>query len=265
MNSLERKMIDQLFKLKEVYGVEGVKAEFEAEGTRTEELIRLRELTLFAGVTLTLKIGGCEAVRDMYDARSIGIDHLVGPMVESPFALAKYVDAVERVFPQEELANIQVLFNVETIEAVNNWNAFLASAVWKKASGIVIGRGDLVESLGHARSLVDSEEIFKICEELLVSAKSQGKVTVMGGSVTVASVPFIRRLPKGCLDRYETRKVCFKTEDGLRNNPEKGITEALEFELMWMENKRGYYSEISQEDDKRIAALKQRKGQQELK
>ena len=55
MNSLERKMIDQLFKLKEVYGVEGVKAEFEAEGTRTEELIRLRELTLFAGVTLTLK------------------------------------------------------------------------------------------------------------------------------------------------------------------------------------------------------------------
>ena len=38
-----------------------------------------------------MKVGGCEALRDMYEARVIGVDRVVGPMVESPWALHKFV------------------------------------------------------------------------------------------------------------------------------------------------------------------------------
>ena len=77
-------MVEQLQDLRENHHVNGVKAEFEAEGTRLEEAMRLKEVVSAAGLGLTIKIGGCEALRDMYEARVIGVERIVGPMVESP-------------------------------------------------------------------------------------------------------------------------------------------------------------------------------------
>ncbi|MFA5276435.1 MAG: citrate lyase beta subunit, partial [Candidatus Omnitrophota bacterium] len=68
MNALENKMLKILKDLKDNHHVIGVKAEFEAEGTRIEEALRLKEVVTKAGLELTIKIGGCEAVKDMYDA-----------------------------------------------------------------------------------------------------------------------------------------------------------------------------------------------------
>ena len=61
MNELERKMVEQLQDLRENHHVIGVKAEFEAEGTRLEEAMRLKEVITAAGLGLTMKVGGCEA------------------------------------------------------------------------------------------------------------------------------------------------------------------------------------------------------------
>jgi len=33
---------------------------------------------------LTLKIGGSEAIRDMFEARVLGVSRIVAPMVETP-------------------------------------------------------------------------------------------------------------------------------------------------------------------------------------
>ena len=79
MNKIEREMAEVLTDLRKNHHVVGVKAEFEAEGTRLEEAMRLKEVISAAGLGLTLKIGGCEAIRDMYEARLLGVSKIFFP------------------------------------------------------------------------------------------------------------------------------------------------------------------------------------------
>lgn len=258
MNLIEMKMVNILKELQEKYYVVGVKAEFEAEGTRTEELMRLKEICLAANVALTLKIGGCEAVRDMYDARAIGVEYLVAPMVETAFSLQKYLKAINLVFPKDEQDKMEFLINIETETAYNNLEEMLKIPEIKTLDGMVMGRVDFTGSMGLDRKAVNNEKMFNITKDLLSKAKKQSMTCVVGGAIAVDSLPFLRNLPKGTLDRYETRKICFQCPQALGQEADKGISKAVEFELLWLQNKRNYYKAISEEDDKRIAMLEER-------
>jgi 4-hydroxy-2-oxoheptanedioate aldolase len=258
MNSIESRMVELLKEMQDKYSLTGVKAEFEAEGTRTEELMRLKEICLAAGVTLTLKIGGCEAVRDMYDARSVGVDFLVAPMVETAFALKKYIRAINTVFTEEEQKQIEFLINLETQKAVKNFDEMLNIPEISKLDGIVVGRVDLVGSMGYDRKYANSDEVFSIVIDSFRKAKERNKVTVLGGAISGESLPFLRAIPDGLINRYETRKICFLCPQALGKNGEEGILKAVEFELLWLQNKRNYYKSIAEEDESRIPMLEKR-------
>ena len=84
MNKQELQLLDSLKDLKETSGVIGIKAEFEAEGARMDELIGLRELVVRANLGFVIKIGGCEAVHDMNQAKLLGATGIMAPMIETP-------------------------------------------------------------------------------------------------------------------------------------------------------------------------------------
>jgi len=258
MNILEQRMVDQLKDLRENHHVVSVKAEFEAEGTRLEEALRLKEVVTKAGLDLTIKIGGCEALKDFYDARSIGVTHIVGPMIESAYALKKFLASSRVAYPKDEYETVDFLVNIETITAAENAEDILNRYDITGLAGIVFGRVDLTGSLGLTREDVNSDRIYEIALKVCKIAKSKKLDVVVGGGVSKETIPFLKRLPAGFVDRYETRKVLFGCPQALEGAYDKGILKAVGFELMWLKNKRNFYGLIYEEDAHRIEMLEKR-------
>lgn len=259
MNKTERQMRDLLIKGKEEFGVVSVKAEFEAEGTRVDELLRLVDISRSAGLELTVKIGGCEAVRDLLEAKQIGVRYVVAPMVETPYALTKYIAAKNTVFAHEELEDTEFLFNLETITGFENLNAMVEIASSNfGAQGLVFGRVDFVGSLGKSRSEINASEITTYVSEASKLAKQHNLDFVMGGAISSDSLHVIREIANIHLTRFETRKIVFSGDATTIQNIEQGLVNAVHFELLWLLNKRDYYGRITEEDSKRIDMLEAR-------
>ena len=84
-----------LIKLKEI-GCSGIKISYEDEGALLNEVISMRYLTASTGISLSIKIGGCEAKRDIVDCLNISCDSIVAPMIESAFALNKFSSSLKQ-------------------------------------------------------------------------------------------------------------------------------------------------------------------------
>ena len=105
---------------------------------------------------------------------------------------------------------------------------------------------------------LEQEPRLDSAKDVLGRARARGMQCVVGGGVSKETVPFIRELPEGLVDRYETRKVIFSCPGALQDGYADGILKAVGFELMWLKNKRGYYEMIFREDEHRISMLESR-------
>jgi len=250
-------MVEILSKGKANHGIVSVKAEFEAEGTRTDELLRLVDVARTASLPLTLKIGGCEAIRDMLEAKQIGVKYIVAPMIETPYALSKYIQAKNLVFNEDERRDVNFLFNIETITAFNHLEE-LANLAKNELSGFVFGRVDFSGSMGLNRDKIESESITeKICEVSNV-AKIHDLDLVVGGAISSSALPNLQKIQKIKLTRFETRKVVFSGDAVTKAEMQDALLNAVHFELLWLMNKRDYYSSITNEDKSRIDMLEKR-------
>ena len=256
MNAIEKKMVSLLAELSAQHNVIGVKAEFEAEGTRIEEAMRLKDVTSLAGLDLNIKIGGCEAIKDMFDTINLGARRVIAPMIETPYALEKFLNASQVVF-KDILDSIELLINIETYTAVKNLSEMLKVPSIKHLSGIVLGRVDMCGSLGLERTEVNSQVILDIALEISHKAKQHGLTVVVGGGVSFESISFFLSFPQGGIDRFATRKIIFSCPNAL-NNTKESFLKAVEFELLWLKNKSNHYSAISNEDKKRIEMMERR-------
>ena len=258
MNKIEANMVEILKTLSDDNLVVSVKAEFEAEGTRPDELLRLLDITKSAGLELTVKIGGCEAIRDLMEAKQFGAKYIVAPMIESTYALSKFASAIDTVFSNEEKTDSIFLFNIETQTAFQQADELIKSALEAGIQGIVFGRVDYAGSRKMNRSEIDSEKVTNDVIQVAESSKEANLQLVVGGAVSSESIENLRRIKAIHLTRFETRKIVFRADALESRKIEVALLHAVHFELLWLLNKRDYYQRITEEDSKRIAMLEKR-------
>lgn len=254
---MEREIIEVLKRLRDQCGCFQIKAEFEAEGARMSELMRLKDILSQVNLPIIMKIGGVESVTDVYICLQVGVDSIIAPMVETPFALHKYANMVSNMVAPDNAEDIDFFFNMETITGYQNFEEMMNLPDLKHLDGVTIGRVDLSGSMGKDRSAVDSEEFYEICSHTFRMARAKGLQCGLGGAISTKSMEFIKRLNReNLIDKFETRKVVFHA-DAVENG-DKIFRTALEFELLWLKSKRRYYSQIKREDESRIEMLEQR-------
>jgi len=259
MNLYERKMCEILQRGRDHYGVVATKAEFEAEGTRTDELLRLLDIAHRAGVSIALKVGGCEAIRDLLEAKQFGVRYIIAPMVETPYALGKFIHAKNKVFSADESGDIQFLFNIETVTAYSNLTEMLRVAVQQRGcDGVVFGRVDFAGSLGLGRTAIEAHDVLIPAEETAAACRDAGLDFVLGGAVSIDALPSLKSVQAIHLTRFETRKVVFESDALNRACLGEALRDAVHFELLWLINKRDYYGFIHKEDEARIEMLESR-------
>lgn len=250
-------MLDMAKRGRDEYGLVGLKAEFEAEGTRPDELMRLLEIVQRAGLKFALKIGGCEALSDLYASRLYGANYVIAPMVETPYALTKFIDIRNKVYDRGN-GRTRFLYNLETKTALANL-AEMAPIAQAGIDGIVFGRVDFTLSCGLARSAINDRRVTDSVLQVARVCAEKNLELVVGGAVTLDAAEALREMRQIRLDRFETRKMVF---DGAfveqRGKFADGIQNALEFELSWLLNKRDYYAEIAGEDADRIRMMQAR-------
>ncbi|NOU02702.1 MAG: aldolase [Novosphingobium sp.] len=249
-------MLDVLKKGRDDFGVIAVKAEFEAEGTRSDEFLRLLHLAHYANLRVALKIGGCEAVSDLLASKLYGVDYIIAPMVETPYALSKFVEAKAKTHGANE-ERTEFLFNLETQTTLDNLDGMVAQGKGN-VDGIVFGRVDFTLSRGMPRDAINHPSITEAVLRVARVCALNNLELVVGGSVAPASIDALRQFRAVRLDRFETRKVVFDGAAVETASIEAGIQNAVDFELAWLENKQAYYSAIAREDAARIDMMKNR-------
>ena len=236
MNILEYEMIELLKPLKEKYGVFEIKAEYENEGSRQDELMRLKDVANKLDLPIILKIGGVEAVTDIYNALALGVKGIIAPMAETAFAAGKFLNAIDTFVPDDNEKDIEFAINIETITAYKNLDEILSLEKLKILTSLTVGRVDFGGSLGADRSFANSDEMLKYCTEIFQKAKGKNLKTALGGAIATEAIEFIKKLNSDKLiDKFETRKLVFH-KDAIKNI-EEGLPIGVKFELLWLKSK----------------------------
>jgi len=247
------KLIEILKTIKN-YGCCGIKISFEDEGALLNELITMRYLTATTGLELSIKIGGCEAKRDIVDCIDLECDSIVSPMIESNFALHKFLKSLDQYKYNKKKG-----FNLETINAYNNLVEF--STIYDQLDFVTVGRVDLISSLNKNRDFVDSDEMNDIVLKIFKNIKENSLNTscYLGGAVSINSKGFIQKLyDEKLLDKFETRYIIFDAHKIDFDQFEQMLYLANVFEVEWLKYISNKYLLLSNKDIIRIKMIEDR-------
>jgi len=235
------------------YKCVGIKTSFEDEGAQFNDIIKLRTLTSENGIKLSIKVGGAEAKTDIKSSVDLCCDSIVGPMIESKYAFEKYVQSCKNI------DTVTKGVNIETIQAIDNIDLILSSQYLSDIDYFVIGRVDLMGSLGQSRDNIDSLPTQALIEDTFKKIKRHNKKTYLGGSISSKSKEFIKSLyDKGLLDYIETRYIIMKLDSTFFDTFDEAIVASHGFEHEWMQYLYKKYFNMSTQFNDRIQMAKTR-------
>jgi hypothetical protein len=235
----------------------GLKIEFEAEGASFRDVVALRLVASTLGTQLTLKLSGGEALRDINDCFDLRPDRIVAPMVESSFAVGKYLDASERLLCSLE---VQRGINVETVTCVKALPEILREH-GHRLDFVTIGRSDMSASLGLPPNAQDSDAALGVVDEALAVLRPFPVSIGLGGRLTVASLQAIAS--RGLLEKLdfvETRRVVMRTSvrPASGSDLSRTIDRALRFEYFFLRMRKEVSEELRQDDLTRLTEIEMR-------
>ena len=224
-----------------------LKGEFEAEGLSRDSVAAEAAFAARHGLPYLVKIGGCEAKSDLRFLTQIGVRRVVAPMIESPFAMRKYMEMV----PDGSFDHIGV--TIETVDAVRRIEDILDAGV--KLSEVTVGRTDLTASFAGLG--VDSDETIAMVKEVARAAKERGLETTMGGSVGAGTR---ERLEvddelRGLIACLETRKCVMPTARFLEDG---AISAAFAVEEALLEMQLAHHGYIARAATDRVDQIRSR-------
>tara|TARA_B100000073_G_scaffold347852_1_gene363633 strand:+ start:359 stop:1126 length:768 start_codon:yes stop_codon:yes gene_type:complete len=253
----DKKITQSITDLKKKHGAYALKASFEDEGVTDNDLNDLILLSGGTGLQVYVKIGGCEANRDIEKCLRLGISGIVAPMVESPFAVSKFISSVKSKCELLSIPEPKKFVNLETIDACNR-SADILAQHHNELDGIVVGRSDLSRSMGLEKKNVNDSEVINVVRSTLENAKKYKLQTKMGGTVSSESVLAINSLfSDGLLDRFETRAVVFTIED--TQDILGSVKAALDYEQMLLQKRHHFHNAKANFFNERVESIEKRK------
>ena len=247
MDNLKKILLD----LKKL-GCSGIKVSFEDEGALLNEITTMRFLTSSIDLDLSVKIGGCEAKRDIVDCIHVNCDSIVAPMIESNFALTKFLQSL-KVYNYNKKKG----FNLETISAYENLDEI--SEKFNNLDFITFGRVDFINSLNKNRDSVDSDEVYDMVYNVFKKAREYNIQCYLGGAISISSKNFIKKLiDEKLIDKFETRYIIYDISKIDFNQFEKLLNLGNLFEVEWLKFIKERYMLLATKDCNRIKMIEDR-------
>ncbi len=249
-----------LHQLSQEIGIVALKTGTEVEDMDFPEIQILREISQGI-VPIVVKLGGAEARNDMRRLIAIQIDGMIAPLIESSYALRKFIQTKNELKlttrDAQTSKKIWNAINIESKTGVQAIDEIIDSPYFGAISQVTAARSDLSQSLQlHS----DNIQVMQICAEILKKVKARGKRTVIGGNIQPTTIPIILEMIAPDLISTRNLVLCADQMQKTSDQGKRSIRKALGFEIQiydYLSNT--FLSTMKKEEySKRIEVLKQR-------
>ncbi len=200
---------------------------------------------------VVVKIGGPNARNDIRELVSRGVDGLIAPMVESPYGLQNFIEALGEMLTPLEFNILGKHINIETITAAEQLDAILDSPWAGQLDEITIGCSDLSSSMGCKVTDPEVNERVKACASKI---RERGIGVSIGGGITPVNID--ERLEMLAPSHFNTRVVTFANKPAVSFSEAVRLALEFEIEMLALDHAEGFIS--GEEEQSRTTELKKR-------
>jgi hypothetical protein len=232
------KLKEKLIFLAANNSLNGVIGGTEDEAMSFEEILLLKEISENI-VPMTVKIGGLEARNDIDFMKSIGIDTILAPMIESAYGLKNFVNSMNEI---DKNKKIKLAVNIETINAYADLYNIYYCKEFEQIEQVYVDISDLSGSMNK----YDGDyEVITISKNIIDCAKRYGKLT-SAGRVYPGEASYIS---------HNINSDFINTRHMIISNKSDFIEKNIELALLW---EKDFYEYLGSRFTKRISFYKNR-------